>query len=115
MGTTMSLDFQGSTDFAARGRTCIVRERLSAALRRATADMRSPAKQIARIAGCTPKAAQRWLDADNAMTVESLALLAQHFDEVFSEWLALCGREPADAEAMIDRFQEMLRERRRVK
>lgn len=115
MDGTMSLHRFGGSLLDEDGRALPIRDRLAIALRNAVGNIRSPAKTIARLTGRTPKAVDRWLNAENEMTVESLVLLCREFDEVWQEFRALCGREPADAEAMIDRFSEMLRERRKAK
>ena len=51
------------------------------------------AKLVARATGQTPRAASKQLDAENCVSVEALANLVRHSDEVLREFLTIAGRE----------------------
>lgn len=46
-----------------------------------------------RATGQTPRAASKQLDAENCVSVEALANLVRHSDEVLREFLTIAGRE----------------------
>jgi hypothetical protein len=97
------------------GHALPIRERLAKALRTALAGSNSAAKQLARIADCTPKAAGRWLEAENDMQVKTLLTLCREYDEVWDEVKRMCGRaeEQSDAERLLDELTARLRDRRK--
>lgn len=70
----------------------VLRERFAAAMRRCPV-LRGSAKLVARVTGQTPRAASKQLDAENCMSVEALANLVRHSDEVLREFLAMAGRD----------------------
>lgn len=91
-----------------------VRDRLAGAFRRALASSRSPAKDLARQIGRTPKGAELLLRGDVAPNVETLIAACSKFDDVWEEFRALCGRadDAADAEKVLAEFAARLKERR---
>ena len=99
------------------GGSALPRDALARAMHQAAANFgwSSPAKWFAKATRRTPKAMQRLLDAENSPNVETLIALCRDFDECWAAFRALCGRDPADAEEMLDRFAAMLRERRQIR
>lgn len=69
-----------------------LRERIAAAMRRCPV-LHGSAKLVARATGQTPRAASKQLDAENCVSVEALANLVRHSDEVLREFLTIAGRE----------------------
>jgi hypothetical protein len=69
-----------------------IRERFAAAMRRCPV-LHGSAKLVARATGQTPRAASKQLDAENCVSVEALANLVRHSDEVLREFLTIAGRE----------------------
>lgn len=69
-----------------------LRERIAAAMRRCPV-LHGSAKLVARATGQTPRAASKQLDAENCVSVEALANLVRHSDEVLREFLTIAGRD----------------------
>lgn len=69
-----------------------IRERFAAAMRRCPV-LHGSAKLVARATGQTPRAASKQLDAENCVSVEALANLVRHSDEVLREFLTIAGRD----------------------
>lgn len=69
-----------------------LRERIAAAMRRCPV-LHGSAKLVARATGQTPRAASKQLDAENCVSVEALANLVRHSDEVLREFLMIAGRD----------------------
>lgn len=91
-----------------------VRDRLADAFRRALAGSRSPAKELARYTGRTPKGAELLLRGDVSPNLETLIAACREFDEVWVEFRALCGRADTEGEAerLLAEIAARLRERR---
>lgn len=75
------------------------RERLGAAFQRAMAFSRSPAKELARIIGRTPKGAELILRGEVTPSVETLIAACREFDLVWEEFRELCGRADSEGQA----------------
>jgi len=100
----MSLPQNARNILTETGQTVPIRERIAAVIQD------KPAKVLARITGKTPKAAERWKAAENAMTVEALFALARDMDEVWEIVKAGCGRanDVDDAVQMIEQMRMLL-------
>jgi transcriptional regulator with XRE-family HTH domain len=113
MGATMSSPTMAGRLLPAAGHHTPARDRLAAALREAVAYSRSPSKELARRIGLTPKGAELLLRGDSSPRAETLLAACREFDVVWAELQALCGREPTDAERVLDELAARLRDRKR--
>lgn len=71
-----------------------------------------PVKIIARVAGVTPKAAERWKAGDNAPNAEALCRLCAEFDRVWEVTRQQSCRSVEDAERILSEFTATLTKRR---
>ena len=71
-----------------------------------------PTKVLARWAGATESAAERWKAGDNAPNAEKLLRLAAHIDAVWAEIRVEACRTEDDAEQVLIEFQQRLAARR---
>jgi transcriptional regulator with XRE-family HTH domain len=110
METAVSFRLNPRTVLPDSGHGVPARERIATVLR----GLGLSAKQLARHADRTPKAVERWMQAENDMTVESLLRLCRDFDEVWDEVRIMCGRanDASEAERLLAEFAERLRSRR---
>jgi hypothetical protein len=108
------MSFQASDGNILPGNGTSVRDRIAGAFRKAMSSARSPAKELARALGRTPKGAELILRGDNSPNLEALVLACRHYDEVWEEFKELCGRggTASDAEAILAEFAQKLKERR---
>lgn len=89
------------------------RSRLADAFRRAVGATRSPAKELARKVGRSPKGAELLLRGEVSPSLETLVAACQAYDEVWTEFKALCGRanDASEAEMLLSEFAQKLKER----
>jgi transcriptional regulator with XRE-family HTH domain len=75
---------------------------------------RSPAKELARVIGRTPKGAELLLRGEVAPSVETLIAACREFDTVWEEFRDLCGRANSEGEAerLLSEITLRLKERR---
>lgn len=99
MGTTMSLPPVAGTVLYQDSQHTSARERLGAAFQRAMAFSRSPAKELARVIGRTPKGAEMLLRGEVAPSVETLIAACRELDDVWETFRELCGRANTESEA----------------
>jgi hypothetical protein len=109
MGQAMSFTSFTRSVVPKSGSPLPVRDRLAGALEGV------PAKWLARVTGRTPKAAERWKEASNSMTIETLFALAREFDQVWDIVRHECGRadDIHEAELMLSKMAALLSERKR--
>jgi plasmid maintenance system antidote protein VapI len=108
MEQVMSFRMSTSTLRPNSGHALPFRERLAGALRRTG----ESAKRLARVADCTPKAAERWVNAENSVTVDTLIELCRQYDEVWEEFRDACGRanDATKAELLLKEITAKLNE-----
>lgn len=90
------------------------RERLAAAFKRAVAHSSSPAKELARAIGLTPRGAEELLRGKSAPSAQTLMLACQRYDCVWEVWREQCGRANTESEAeqLLAEITARLQERR---
>lgn len=90
------------------------RDRIAAALQRALAFSRSPAKELARALGRTPNGAALLLRGDVSPQLETLIAACRQYDEVWEVFRDLCGRADSigQAEQLLAEITAKLKERR---